>query len=276
MADRTVRAIFEARVEGARKNISGLGKDTADAGKKVDALTKDLKGLDAQKVKPKIDVAIDDAKKRIKDITTQLGELRTMDVTPEVTADIRKAERELADARKALRQLDAARATMKVDVDTAGAKSEINSLSDDIADAGAEGGDEAGGNIVGGILDALRTIPIAGAIIGVGVVIAGGILLGIKQGLAIEAERDLFSAQTGLDEDTSARFGRAAGEAYANAWGESVAANLDTARRALQAGHHRLVGHRRRDRERDRQAVGHFGPVRLRHRPCPCRVSATS
>ena len=208
MADHTVRAIFEARVEGARKNISGLGKDTADGrqeGRRAHQGPR--RASTAEKVKP-IDVAIDDAKKRIKEITAQLGELRTMDVTPEVTADIRKAERELADARKALRQLDAARATMKVDVDTAGAKSEINSLSDDIADAGAEGGDEAGGNIVGGILDALRTIPIAGAIIGVGVVIAGGILLGIKQGLAIEAERDLFSAQTGLDEDTSARLSR--------------------------------------------------------------------
>ena len=62
---------------------------------------------------------------------------------------------------------------------------------------------------------------------GVGAAIAGGLILGIKQGLAIEVERDLFSARTGLDEATSARFGRAAGEAYANAWGDSVAAIVE-------------------------------------------------
>jgi hypothetical protein len=69
---------------------------------------------------------------------------------------------------------------------------------------GQDAGDEAGANIATGILDALRTIPIAGAVVGIGVAIATGVLVGIQQGLSIEAERDLFSAQTGLDEDTSA------------------------------------------------------------------------
>lgn len=296
MADRTVRAIFEAKVSGARKGMTDLSKDVAQAGKKVDDLTKGLKAADAQKVKPEVDVKIDDAKKRlrdltrelgdlkqldsspevdvqiaeakrriadvraeiksltsqraevrvdasiketqkrIKDITLELGQLRTLEVTPEVTADIRDAQKRLREARTELRELNGARATMEVTADTGKAKSALSDLSGDVADAGAEGGDEAGTNIVGGILDALRTIPIAGAVVGVGLAIAGGLLVGIKQGLAVEAERDIFSAQTGLDEDTSARFGRAAGEAYANAWGESVADNLDTAKFALQAG----------------------------------------
>ena len=51
MADRTVRAIFEARVSGARKGMTDLAKDVTGAGKKVDSLTKDLKTLDAAKVK---------------------------------------------------------------------------------------------------------------------------------------------------------------------------------------------------------------------------------
>lgn len=296
MADRTVRAIFEARVSGARKGMTDFAKDVAGAGQKVDSLTKDLKTLDAAKVKPSIEVKIDEAKKRlsdltrelgalksleaspevdlkiadakkkiadvrgeikglnaqrievkistsitetqkrIKEITVELGALRTMEVTPVVTAEIKEAQKKLRDAKSELRELNGAKAEMKVTADTEPAKKEIDKLAGDVGDAGDKGGEEAGTNIVGGILDALRTIPIAGAVVGIGVAVAGGILLGIKQGLQVEAERDLFSAQTGLDEDTSARFGRAAGEAYANAWGESVAANLDTAKFALQAG----------------------------------------
>lgn len=296
MADRTVRAIFEARVSGAKKDIIGFGRDVADTGKKVDGLTKDLKSLGSQKVKPTVDVEIDkaktrlrdltreladlkaqptsietefkieqtkaaikdvrglikdltaqkvevkidasikDAQKRIADVTQEIGLLRTMEVTPQVTADIREAQKRLRDARSELRDLNGAKASMKVTADTSDAKKAADDLADDIGDAGAEAGDEAGQGVVSGIIGALRTIPIAGAVVGVGVAIAGGILLGIKEGLQVEAERDIFSAQTGLDEDTSARFGRAAGEAYANAWGDSVAANLDTAKFALQAG----------------------------------------
>jgi phage-related minor tail protein/phosphotransferase system HPr-like phosphotransfer protein len=296
VADRTVRAIFEARVDGAKKNIIGFGKDVDTTGKKVDGLTKDLETLDKVKVNPKIDLeidevqrevadlkaeiarldaleatpevlvdwsraqvqlgaaeaalrelteqraevrvtaSIDDAQKRLRAITAELGELHTLEVTPEVTADIAFARRRLNDVKAELRDLNGAKAVMQVTADTDQARSAIDGLADDVADAGADGGDEAGQNIVSGILDALRTIPIAGAVIGVGVAIGAGILLGIQRGLSVEAERDLFSAQTGLDEDTSARFGRAAGEAYANAWGDSVAANLETARFALQAG----------------------------------------
>jgi phage-related minor tail protein len=296
VADRTVRAIFEARVSGAQKGMRDFAKDVDGAGKKVDGLTKDLKTLGNAKVTPTIDVKIADAKKRlseltrdladlkaqpsslavdfkieqakaaikevrgeikdlngeraevrveasikdaqkrISDLTVELGALRTMDVSPVVTADIRESQKKLREARAELRELNGAKAEMKVTADTSPAKREIAGLGDDVAAEGSEAGEEAGGNIATGILDALRTIPIAGAVIGVGVAIAGGILLGIKQGLQIEAERDLFSAQTGLDEDTSARFGRAAGEAYANAWGDSVAANLDTATMALRAG----------------------------------------
>ena len=48
MADRTVRAIFEARVSGAQKGMRDLATDVDKAGKKVDDLTKDLKTLDGQ------------------------------------------------------------------------------------------------------------------------------------------------------------------------------------------------------------------------------------
>ncbi len=296
MADRTVRAIFEAKVAQARKDITSFGKDVDTTGKKVDGLTKDLSTLDKQKVKPTIDVqvddakrrltelkvrlaelktleaspevtadiskaeeqirevkreivdlngqraevrvnaAIDDAKKRIQELTIDLGTLRSMEVTPVVTADIRETQRKLREARAALRDLNNAQAEMTVTADTSPARREIADLSDDIEDAGADSGRESGVAMIKGILAGLAAIPIVGAVVGVGQAIGEGILDGLKDSFEIEAGRDLFSAQTGLDEDTSARFGRAAGEAYANAWGDSVAANLETARFALQAG----------------------------------------
>lgn len=296
MADRTVRAIFEARTQRAQKNVADFGKTTQETGKKVDGLTDDLKALDGQKVEPDIDVKIDeakkrltdltadladlkameaspevdlqieetqkqikdvrseikdltsqkyevrvdaaikDAKKRVEDITRELGDLRTLEVTPEVEVEIREAQRRLTSAKREVRELNAAKATVKVDADTSAAKSALGEVADDAADAGAEGGDAAGENMVSGILGSLKSIPIAGAVVGVGVAIGLGLLKGIQDGLQIEASRDLFGARTGLDEETSARFGRAAGEAYSQAWGESVEANMETARTALEAG----------------------------------------
>lgn len=292
MADRTVRAIFEARVSGAQKGMRDLSQDVDKTGKKVDGLTKDLKELDGLKAAPDIDVQIEDAQrrlsevkleisdlekmeatpevtakiedakarmkeirgeirdlqsqkaevridaaiqeaqKRISEITTELGELRMMEASPEVDVKITEAQRNLRTARAGLKELQGAKAEMKVTADVSDAEDEIAGLGDE----GEEAGDAAGEGVVSGILSALGTIPIAGAVIGAGVAIAGGLILGIKQGLQIEAERDLFSARTGLDEATSARFGRAAGEAYANAWGDSVADNLETARVAMEQG----------------------------------------
>ena len=38
MADRTVRAIFEAKVSGARKGMTDLSQDVAKAGKSVERM----------------------------------------------------------------------------------------------------------------------------------------------------------------------------------------------------------------------------------------------
>lgn len=292
MADRTVRAIFQAVTDQAEKGIRGLGKTSEDAAKKADALAKDLKALDGLSVDPEIDVQIDEAKKRLNDITleltdlkgmeatpevkakiddaqkrmrevrseikdltgqkaevrvevaigdaekrlreltVELGELRQMDASPEVDVKVKDAQKKIRDVKAEIRELKAAKAEIAVTADTSQAEDAIG----DVGDAGPAAGEEAGQGIGEGIINALETIPFAGAVIGVGVAIAGGIILGVKQGLQIEAERDLFSARTGLDEATSARFGRAAGEAYSQAWGDSVADNLETARVAMEQG----------------------------------------
>ena len=228
MADRTVRAIFEARVTGAQKGMRDLSTDVDKTGKKVGGLSKDLKDLDKVKVKPQIDLDIDKVEREIADLKAEIDRLDAMEATPEVLLDFSRAQVQLGAAESALKELNGRKAEMQVTADTSQAEDAL----DDLGNAG----DDAGEGIVSGILDALKSIPIAGAVVGVGAAIGGGLLLGIAQGFDIEAERDLFSARSGLDEKTSARFGRAAGEAYANAWGDSIAANLETARLAMQAG----------------------------------------
>ena len=274
MADRTIRAIFEARVTGAQKGMRDLSKDVEGTGKKVDGLSKDLKDLDKVKVKPEIDLEIDKVEREIADLKAEINRLDALEATPEVLIDFARAQAELGALESDLRELNGRKAEMIVSVsaDTDNVESELyelkdlgkdagSSIGDNLTDSlitavssagvavavddaleegantgGRKAGDTAGRGVVGGILDALRSIPIAGAVVGVGAAIAGGLFLAIRDGLSVEAGRDLFSARTGLDEETSARFGRAAGEAYANAWGESVEVNLDTARFALQAG----------------------------------------
>ena len=234
MADRTVRAIFEAVVTGAQKGMRDLASDVDKTGKKVDGLTKDLKAVADIKAKPKIDLAIEDAQRRLTAVTKELGELRQLKATPEVELQIKDAQKRLRDVRTELKDLQNAKATIPVKADTGQAEKEIADLGK--SGAGKSAGDAVGDDMVSGIVDALGSIPIAGAVVGVGAAIAGGILLGIKQGMQIEADRDLFGARTGLDEATAAKFGRAAGEAYANVFGDSVAANLETARTALEQG----------------------------------------
>ncbi len=234
MADRTVRAIFEAVVTGAQKGMRDLASDVDKTGKKVDGLTKDLKAVADIKAKPKIDLAIEDAQRRLTAVTKELGELRQLKATPEVELQIRDAQKRLRDVRTELKDLQNAKATIPVKADTGQAEKEIAGLGK--SGVGKSAGDAVGDDMVSGIVDALGSIPIAGAVVGVGAAIAGGILLGIKQGMQIEADRDLFGARTGLDDATAAKFGRAAGEAYANVFGDSVAANLETARTALEQG----------------------------------------
>lgn len=206
--------------------------EIAETERKIADVRASLNELKGSKIEARLDVATKDAEKRLAQVKADLGELRTMEATPEVRADITAAQKNLREVQAELRELRGAKAQLTVTADT----SQVDSAFDGLADAGDDVGDDIGGGMVEGILGALQSIPIAGAVIGVGAAIAGGLILGIQQGLAIEAERDLFSARTGLDEATSARFGRAAGEAYANAWGDSVAANLETARIALEQG----------------------------------------
>ncbi|MDR7385205.1 hypothetical protein J2S48_004720 [Promicromonospora iranensis] len=104
------------------------------------------------------------------------------------------------------------------------------------ADAGADGGGRSGKNMADGIVAALVSIPIAGALVAIAKAAGDAVVQGFQEGLAVEVRADRLAATTGLDEATVGRLGQAAGEAYAQNWGESIEANMDTARAAIQSG----------------------------------------
>lgn len=59
---------------------------------------------------------------------------------------------------------------------------------------------------------------------------------GISDGMATIQMQDVFQGRMGLDDASMAQYAHAAGAAYANNWGASVADNLSTAQVALRSG----------------------------------------
>lgn len=110
-------------------------------------------------------------------------------------------------------------------------------------DAGRSAGDSFSGGLGAG-LSAARVAGIgatAGAAIGAGFVTAGiaaGRLFisAVQDGMATLQLRDQFQAAMGLDEVSMTRYANAAGQAFANHFGSSLADNLGAARAALQSG----------------------------------------
>ncbi|OZC55057.1 hypothetical protein CH289_07635 [Rhodococcus sp. RS1C4] len=151
---------------------------------------------------------------------------------------------------RALARMDA-QGLQRLINDAQAARRELNQVgdaaddaTDDLADVGEGAGDSAGGNFLSGFSDAISGMaskggPIAGSILGVAALGLGvGVALAsaIKDGMEQELQRDLFQAQTGVTTAQAEKFARAAGEAYADVFGESVEANLDTARVAMGNG----------------------------------------
>lgn len=172
--------------------------------------------------------------------------------------DIVMNDRLLNEARDAARGIDEIRAGAR---QAAGALNDIelgNRLREDLqaaqgdlddlyrqaGDGGAGAGDQAGGNFLSGFTDTIGNLasstgPIAGSLLGVAVIglTAGAALAAaIQEGMQQEQNQDLFQAQTGVTEAQARKFGLAAGESYADAFGESVEGNLSTAKAALASG----------------------------------------
>jgi hypothetical protein len=214
--------VASADVKGA---LTGLDRVEASA-----------KRLVSKETALEVNADVAAAQSKITAVSKELGILARMQATPQVTADIAKAQSELSDARSRLSALDGLRAEMVVDVSADGAKAELKDVADYAGEAGEDAGESAGAGISGKIVAAIATIPVAGAIVGIGVALGQALGDAITDGLDVEVREDEVAARTGLDEATVRRLGRAAGEAYADNFGESIRDNLSTAQNAIQTG----------------------------------------
>ncbi|MBD5787105.1 phage tail tape measure protein [Cellulosimicrobium terreum] len=221
-------------VEKLAKNLDRLAPsvvvdaNVTSADRKVGQVQDQLDRIAKSDTVTKVDAAIDAAEQNLERIRDDLDALEQMSPSPEVDADITKAKAALGAAQSALDGLRGERTVLEVDADTSSAEDAIGALPAE----GDAAGEDAGGRLSGKIIAALATIPVAGAIVGIGAAIGEALMSGLQN----EVREDRFAAQTGLDAATTARIGRAAGEAYANNFGESIAGNIDTARVAIQAG----------------------------------------
>ncbi|WP_052061877.1 phage tail tape measure protein [Rhodococcoides fascians] len=109
----------------------------------------------------------------------------------------------------------------------------------------AEGaGGSTGGSFIAGFAPRIASLgskagPIGAALAGVAVVgLAAGAMLAdaIADGMQQELESDIIQARLGVNDETMAIVGKAAGDAYANAFGESIGANKDALGTLIQAG----------------------------------------
>lgn len=109
----------------------------------------------------------------------------------------------------------------------------------------AEGaGGSTGGSFIAGFAPRVAALgakggPIGAALAGVAVLgLAAGAILAnaIADGMEQEKQEDLIQAKLGINEETARRIGEAAGMSYSSGWGESVEANMDGLRAAMQSG----------------------------------------
>lgn len=255
-ADKKIKATGE-RIEktplkvdaDARPAIASMDRVEASAKKLVSQATAIKLDADISRVEK----GMEKAKQRLTDLQVRaLGGL-------DVTADTKRAEAVLQKFERNLAGLTAAREKIEIEVDPDEAQSALkrflSRFRSQTEEAGAEGGrslskgldsatrgaGEKVGQVVGGeiedtLVSALAAIPIAGGIVLGGVAIGKAITGAIQDGLAVEKRGDRLEALTGLSPEQTARIGRAAGEAYSNVFGESIEANMDTARIGVQFG----------------------------------------
>lgn len=239
-----IETLFTAdvsQVEKAEKTIKATGQRVEKNPLKVDADAKGaLDGMDrveqaAKKLVSKdtiatVDANIERGEKNLDRVQKRLEYLRSVETDLDVKADISRAEASLSKVSRNLDGLKSARAVMEVDADTSAADDALDGAKDKAGDAGEDSGEEFGKSIIA----ALVSIPIAGAVIGVAAAAAKGLVDAFNEGLQVEVGYDRLQALTGIDEAAALRLGQAAGEAYANNFGESIESNMDATRLALQ------------------------------------------
>jgi hypothetical protein len=205
----------------------------------MDRVVEAAKKLVSQDTALKLDADVTRAETQLERARQKLADLEVRALGGlDVTADVRRAEANLQRIERNLTGLQNARTMIEIDASTIRAEEALEDLEGAAGDAGdtagAEGGKRLGAGLGKNLMTALAAIPIAGGIVLAGVAIGKSLLDGIQEGLQVEVGNDRLQALTGISEDDALRLGRAAGEAYANVFGDSVEANMDTARLALQ------------------------------------------
>ncbi|WP_104084250.1 phage tail tape measure protein [Cryobacterium sp. Y11] len=232
------------QIEKADKDVQTIGRkvESKPITQKINADEKGaLAGMDrveaaakklvSQDTSLRLDADITRAEKSFARATQRLADLEVRALGGlDVTADVRRAEAALSKVERNLTGLRTSRTQIVVEADTSQAEGALDGVSGDAGKAGDEAGDEFGRNIIA----ALVSIPIAGAVVGIGVAAGKALVGAFNDGLAQESSYDRLQALTGISEADALRLGRAAGEAYANVFGESIEANMDTTRLALQ------------------------------------------
>ncbi|WP_424448846.1 phage tail tape measure protein [Microbacterium arborescens] len=235
-----------------------VGADTSDAEQGMDRVEAEAKKLVSERAMLQIDADITRTEKSLQRARDKVEDLQIRgEAGFEVTAETKRAEAAVTRLEQQAERLGTLRESITVDAETekaeTGLKRFLSLFKRESEEAGEESGrslsrglDSAtrgagekvgqvvGGDIEGSLIAALTAIPIAGGIILGGVAIGKAIISGVQDGLQQEVNFDRLEALTGISPTDAMRIGRAAGEAYTNVFGESVEANMDTARLALQ------------------------------------------
>lgn len=228
-ADKDVKSIGEriekkpitAKVDADAKGaLAGMDRVEAQAKRLVSADTALKLDADIMWAERKLD----SAKQKLEDLQVRaLGGL-------DVTADVKRAEAALQKTERQVKALTDARQMIEVDANTEPSEQALRRVQRAAGQAGEDSGEEFGTNIVA----ALATIPIAGAVVGIGVEAGRALIGAFQDGMEQARSRDRLQGLTGITEQQAARIAMGAGEAYASVFGESIEANMDTARLALQ------------------------------------------
>ena len=232
-ADKDVKSIGE-RIEKKPINQK-INADDKGALASMGRVEGAAKKLVSQDTSLKLDADVSRAEKSLDRAQQRLADLEVRALGGlDVTADVRRAEAGLQKIERNLDGLRTAKNQIEIDASTIKAENELDKFGPKAKAAGAKAGSEAGGSLEKTLVAALTAIPIAGGVILAGVAIGKAVTGAIQDGLQVEVGNDRLQGLTGISEADALRLGRAAGEAYTQNFGDSVEANMDTTRLALQ------------------------------------------
>lgn len=154
--------------------------------------------------------------------------LRRIQVPNDAQRDLQRLARELGNVEQAAQQAD----------------QQMGQIGQNAGAQGQSAGADLGGGIEGGLVGKLKGLggkggPIAMALVGVASVgLAAGALLakGIADGLQMQQDAANVQAKFGLDAETMKRVGKAAGDSYKAAFGESVQGQSEIIAQGIQLG----------------------------------------